>query len=409
LNTDRYAKYSVPISVCSILALCLFAGLPTVFPRQYFLADDFGLVQHLHRVPFQRLLSYFASDWTEGIYGMRLDELRPVLALSYRLDAALWGATNSAGYHLSNVLLHALNALLVCAIARSVAPANRWIGLIAGSLFAILPSHAEPLAWISGRVDPLAAVFYLGAVLCFVRFRSRPSYVYYAGSLVLFSVGLFAKQSVVTLPAVLLAYDLISTRRVHFTPALPFFAVLAFYLGLRRVLFGSALREDTLQLGLLIDFIRRQVFYVNRLLLFSPDDSRLAKVALGLVSLLIFGVLIWWLLSRRNRYAHVLRTMLFFGPVWYALTISPMIVTYSSARHLYLTAAGLSIAAALLILPDPVDTSARRIGGFACLLVLYGAAISRGIRPWIDNGLYSARISANCLRHFIRFRRAARS
>ena len=131
------ARFEVPLSICSILALCLAVGLPTVVPRQWFLGDDFGLVKHLHGLPLQRLLSYFGSDWTEGIYGMQLDELRPVLAFSYVLDARVWGATNSAGYHLTNVLLHALNALLVFAIARSVAPADRWIGLIAGALLAI--------------------------------------------------------------------------------------------------------------------------------------------------------------------------------------------------------------------------------------------------------------------------------
>src|SRR5215471_5664595 len=101
---------NAPLSAAVILVLCFLVGLPTIYPTQYFLGDDFGLVQHLHNLPFSRLLSYFASDWTEGIYGVRLDELRPLLALSYRFDAAVWGTTNSAGYHLTNVLLHALCA-----------------------------------------------------------------------------------------------------------------------------------------------------------------------------------------------------------------------------------------------------------------------------------------------------------
>jgi hypothetical protein len=390
----RSTRFAVLVSVCAILALCLWVGLPTVFPRQYFLGDDFGLVRHLHRVPLQRLLSYFGSDWTEGIYGMPLDELRPLLAFSYRLDAGLWGETNSAGYHLTNVFLHALNALVVCAIALSVAPANRWIGLIAATLFAIMPCQAEPISWISGRVDSLAALFYLGAFLCFVRFRSRQSYAYYCGALLLFSVGLFAKQSVVTFPILLLAYDLVSGRLSRFTPLLPFFGVLVLYLGLRRALFGSALREDSLKISMFTDFVRRQAFYVKRLLPVWVDYSRPVKAAIGLFLLAIFVVLVWWLLMQRSRYVHVLRPLLFFGPAWYAITVSPMIVTYASARHLYITSAGLSVAAALLILPDAVNGVKRRIAIFGCLLVLYGAAITRSMRPWIENGLYSARISS---------------
>jgi hypothetical protein len=175
---------------------------------------------------------------------MRLDELRPVLAFSYVLDARVWGATNSAGYHLTNVLLHALNALLVFAIARAVAPADRWIGLIAGALFAIMPCHAEPISLISGRVDSLVALFYLGSFLCFVQFRSRHLYGFYAGALILFFIGLFAKQSVVTLPFCLW-HDFVWTDFAVHSP----FAFLwrpGVLLALRRALFGNALREDSL-------------------------------------------------------------------------------------------------------------------------------------------------------------------
>ena len=325
---------------------------------------------------------------------MQLDELRPVLAFSYVLDARVWGATNSAGYHLTNVLLHALNALLVFAIARSVAPADRWIGLIAGALFAIMPCHAEPISWISGRVDSLAALFYLGSFLCFVQFRSRHLYVFYAGALILFFIGLFAKQSVVTLPVLMLAYDFVSGRISRFTPHLPFFGALVFYLALRRALFGNALREDSLYPGMLTDFAYKQVFYVTRLLPFSAAESRSVKVAAGLVLLPLLVLSIRWLFSHRSRYAHVFRLLLFFGPVWYAITVSPMIVTYTSARHLYITAAGLCIAAALLISPEASEGMLRRGAVFGCLVLLYGAAITRSIQPWIDNGLYMDRISS---------------
>jgi hypothetical protein len=381
--------------VCIILALCLVTGLPTIFPRQDFLGDDFGLVTHLHSVSFAKLLSYFGTDWTEGIYGMRLDELRPLLALSYWVDAALWGVINSAGFHVSNVLLHALTSLLVCAITLSIAPANRWAGMIAGGLFAIMPCHAETVAWISGRVDSLAALFYLGTFLCFVRFRLRQSYRFYAGALMLFALGLFVKQSMVTLPFLLMAYDLLSGRASRLIYHVPFIAILAPYLLLRRALFGSALREDLIQSGMVLDFIQRQAFYWKRLLPISIDYSDAAKAVIGFLLMSIVFVLGWWLVSERIAYPGGLRALLFFGPVWYGITISPMVVTYISARHLYITAAGLCIAVALLILPDPERGSRRRIAVFACLVVLYGVATICSVRLWTNNGLYSFRISSD--------------
>src|SRR5262245_2798321 len=166
-------KWSLLWSSCAIVGLCLVVGLPTIRPDNYFLGDDFGLVHHLHKVPFYRLLSYFVSDWTEGIYGFTLDELRPFLAFTYWLDSRLFGAANAGGYHTTNVLLHTLNGLLVFAIARSVTPGQSAVAVFAASLFVLMPSHTEPVAWISGRVDSVAALFYLGAFLCFVQFRLR--------------------------------------------------------------------------------------------------------------------------------------------------------------------------------------------------------------------------------------------
>ncbi len=188
------------LSCAAIVVVCLAVGLPTIRSDNYFLGDDFGLVHHLHDLPAERLLSYFVSDWTEGMYGYVPDELRPFLAFTYWLDARLFGSMNVSGYHTTNLVLHLLNALLVLAIARSIAPGEPAFAALAASLFALMPSHAEPVAWISGRVDSLAALFYLGAFLCFVRFRVANRRTWLFAALLIFTGGLFAKQSVVTFP-----------------------------------------------------------------------------------------------------------------------------------------------------------------------------------------------------------------
>jgi hypothetical protein len=54
-------------SCAAVIIVCLAVGLPTVRGDNYFLGDDFGLVQHLHDLPAERLLSYFAADLKEGI------------------------------------------------------------------------------------------------------------------------------------------------------------------------------------------------------------------------------------------------------------------------------------------------------------------------------------------------------
>ena len=306
----------------AVVVLSLAVGLQTVRSDNYFLGDDFGLVQHLHDQPAGRLLSYFASDWTEGIYGVVLDEQRPILAFTYWLDAHLFGATTVAGYHATNLVLHLLNSLLVLAIARSIAPGEPAFAALAASLFVLMPSHAEPIAWISGRVDSLAALFYLGAFLCFVRFRlgQRPAWL--IGALLIFACGLFAKQSLVTLPAAILAFDLLGPRSTdsaagrslaRLWPHLPFFAVVAAYLALRHTLFGNAVREDTLTLAVIREFIGRQDRYVRELLPTPNAAPRALKTVAEVLSIGAVAVCGRWLLAGRRAWPRAWARLWFFG------------------------------------------------------------------------------------------------
>jgi hypothetical protein len=396
-------RWSVLWSCCAILGLCLVVGLPTIRPDNYFLGDDFGLVHHLHKLPLYRLLSYFVSDWTEGIYGFTLDELRPFLAFTYWLDSRLFGAANAQGYHATNVVLHMLNGLLVLAIARSVAPGQKAVALLAASIFVLMPSHAEPISWISGRVDSVAALFYLAAFLCFVRFRLRQHRAWFVATLVIFICGLFAKQSLVTFPVLILAYDFVfgptrhgSTRTgviSRYASHVPFFLLLVTYLGLRHYLFGNAIRESLLTLKAFKEFASRQYFYVTKLFPIADNASSETRLWLTTIMVVVLAACGWSLFVSRSRYGPVIRRLIFFGAIWYAITIAPMVVTYSSARHLYLTSAGLSIAVASLILPgrlrDKIPWTAGRIIAAAVLVLLNGLALKWNTGKWIENGIES--------------------
>ena len=394
-------------SCAAIVALCLAIGLPTVRSDNYFLGDDFGLVQHLHDLPIERMVSYFGSDWTEGIYGVQLDELRPILAFTYWLDARIFGTFNVTGYHITNVLLHALNALLVLAIARSIAPREPRLALLASALFALMPSHAEPIAWISGRVDSLAALFHFGAFLCFVRFRLSHRRGWLFASLAIFVGGLFAKQSLVTFPLLILSFDLLgpgSANRpagrslARLWPHAPFFVVAGSYLVLRQTLFGNAVREDLLTAAAIKEFVVRQQFYARELLPTANSWPRLMKVIAETLTLCALAACARWLLVRRPVSTPVVERVRFFGAAWYIVTIAPMVVTYASVRHLYITAAGVSITLASLILPrDSVETPQwTRIRTAICagLLVLYGMASIGNISAWVTSGIESQRFAS---------------
>ena len=395
-------------SCAAIVVVCLAVGLPTVRSDNYFIGDDFGLVQHLHDLPVERLVSYFVSDWTEGIYGVVLDELRPFLAFTYWLDAHLYGPLNVSGYHATNLVLHLLNALLVLAIARSVVPGEPGVALLAATLFALMPSHAEPIAWISGRVDSLASLFHLGAFLCFVRFRLGNRRAWLFAALLTFTCGLFAKQSLVTFPLLILAFDLMLGPRSAASPYgrwqarlgahVPFFLLSGAYLVLRHTLFGNAVREDLLTTAAIEEFFYRQNRYVRELLPAPNDAPRAIRLFGEVVTVAVLVLCGRWLFLRRWAYPLVVSRLWFFGAAWYCITMAPMVVTYLSARHLYITTAGLSIALASLVLPgDPVEVRGRtraRMAMAATLIALYAVAAIWNVSVWVTSGIESQRFAS---------------
>ena len=130
----------------------------------------------------------------------------PLTWVSLMLDAQLFGATSARGFHLTNLLLHALNALLLFWLLRALTGASWRSGLVAG-LFALHPLHVESVAWIAERKDVLSQAFALGATLAWLRWARGGRARDYAVALGLLALGLMAKQMLVTLPLLWLLLD----------------------------------------------------------------------------------------------------------------------------------------------------------------------------------------------------------
>lgn len=143
----------------------------------------------------------------------------PVTSISYMLGVSLHGL-HPAGHHLTNVLLHAVNALVAFAAFRALR-APRWTAFAAAALFAAHPLAAEPVAWISGRKDLLGATFWLAAIVAYARYADSPTVRRMALPLLLFALGIASKVTVIALPVVLIALDALCFRRVQPGPGLP--------------------------------------------------------------------------------------------------------------------------------------------------------------------------------------------
>jgi tetratricopeptide (TPR) repeat protein len=176
--------------------------------------------------PYYRGLGWRQLRWmlTATVMGHWI----PVTWLTLGADFAVWGM-NPFGYHLTNLLLHTVNAVLFYFVARRLLglamPAISSGVLILGAAtaalaFAVHPLRVESVAWITERRDVLSGLFFLAAILAYLRGvetgdRIEPRWRTY--SLLLFAGGLLSKASVMTLPAVLVLLDVYPLRRGAFT------------------------------------------------------------------------------------------------------------------------------------------------------------------------------------------------
>ena len=130
----------------------------------------------------------------------------PLTSLSYQVDYALYGL-EPGGYHLTNLLLHTLAAvLLFLAFARMTGEV--WRSGFVAAVFAIHPLHVESVAWVSERKDVLSGLFMMLTLHAYIRYRERPnSWSRYLATNTWLALGLLAKPMLVTLPFVLLLLD----------------------------------------------------------------------------------------------------------------------------------------------------------------------------------------------------------
>jgi Flp pilus assembly protein TadD len=129
----------------------------------------------------------------------------PLTWLSWLLDYSVFGL-DARGFHLGNVLLHALNAALLFLALRRLTGAFG-PSLFAAAVFAAHPLHVESVAWAAVRKDVLSGLFFVLCLWLYARYASRPSRARLAGVAMCMLLGVMAKPVLVTLPALLLLLD----------------------------------------------------------------------------------------------------------------------------------------------------------------------------------------------------------
>jgi tetratricopeptide (TPR) repeat protein len=170
--------------------------------------DDPEYVAGNHRLVDGLTAHGLARTITEPYYA----NWTPLTTLSYSVDFRLYRQW-AGGYHLTNLLLHALaTSLLFLSLAHMTGALGRSAAVAA--VFGLHPLHVEAVAWVSQRKDVLSGVFFMATLWTYVRYATRPTAARYAAVAGCLALGLVSKPMLVTTPFVLLLLDFWPLRRL---------------------------------------------------------------------------------------------------------------------------------------------------------------------------------------------------
>jgi hypothetical protein len=244
-----------------------------------FVWDDINLItMQIHNLGG---LSLFRSG---GFY------YRPVVGVTFLLDFLIWH-WSPLGYHLSNVILHTLCVLLVFQLIKIILNYHSKIknkhipAFFTAALFAVHPIHTESVAWIAGRTDISATLFFLLAFLTYVLFRQekRPVALVLSFVFFLFSVG--SKFIGISFPMVVILYELVLNRNkkgaffclVYGIPFLVYIAFRAHSLHLAERIVRLSLKGMTVAHSLKL-FFSSLWFYLVKSFWFIPQNAFIGEV-----------------------------------------------------------------------------------------------------------------------------------
>ena len=273
----------------------------------------------------------------------------PATLMSYQIDHLLWGM-NPFGFHLTNLVLHTMNALLVMMFLFLLLR-NVHLSLFVGLLFLVHPLHTEAVAWASARKDVLSSFFFLLSVCSYLQWRERENgqagsgKLLYSFSIFAFALGLLAKVSIIMLPVILLLIEwllchrrLLASSFVTISRLTPYFLLSVMFgivalFGKKELVTILTPWETVLMAGRSAMFSLQHLFLPIGLSPIYPYNDAIHIGTPDLFTALVIVMAITFLTLFLKKYQCVLAFSWFF----FLLTLAPTFTTFAKAGDVYVT------------------------------------------------------------------------
>ena len=311
-----------------IIALTIACYIPAM--RSGFIWDDPAFITENPLIQGHNGLSRI---W----WGTENPDYVPLTSTSFWVEWRMW-KNNPAGYHVTNVLLHALSSVLIWQVLKRLRIRGAWLAAL---IFAIHPVCVESVAWVSERKNTLSMVFYVLSLMVYLKFEDHPRGIWYSLSVGVFLLALLSKVSVMMLPVVILLCALWQRgeiTRKDLLRTIPFFIlsfifslVTSLYYGIRGSHRFESIRIKIIPLGELLNrlamagkvvwfYIYKVLFPVNLMMPYPQWNANASHLVSFLPDLaLIVSFIVFW------HYRKTWGRPLLFGMGYFLVTLFPVL------------------------------------------------------------------------------------
>ena len=404
MENNRINKlFSSNIPLIAILVIIGFAVYGNSLGNSFVWDDELLVTGNLSIRSILNIPVFFNTGLAPEVGG---NFFRPLQAISYTIDYASWGL-NPFGYHLTSILIHIANSLMVFFLLSALIK-YRSVPFLTAMLFLVHPVQTESVAYIAGRADLLAAFFVLISVLFSLDGKNK--YRLFL-SVLFFLLALSAKEAAIILPGLIILCHITRWKmtgragKEKSSPAGWYYAVLLLvaliYAAVRYVIIrAGAASVSTNPYSFYERFLTgSEVFLLYLKVLIFPLHLRMERVVLPVNAffspvVMITGVILSGIVIGAVR-AYRRSPIIFFGIVWFFVALLPYMnwfpLNAEMAEHwLYLPSVGFLLLFAILaeaIIIRGKESKIFRPGVYlliAMIVALSALAIRRNL-DWMDN------------------------